>query len=317
MIEVRFSSTMRFHQLNVSPLTTAQAVKLPRSLRYGHSRELDSRMIDLRRNNVRILGRGSRTMVFAHGFGCDQNMWRFMVPAFEQDYRIVLFDFVGHGKSDASAFDRSRYETLHGYADDVLAICEGLGISDGVFVGHSVSAMIGILAAKKEPTRFESLVLIGPSPCYVNQEGYRGGFAREDIEDLLEFLDSNHLGWSSQMGPVIMGNPERPELATELTNSFCRTDPEIAKHFARVTFLSDNRQDLTDVPGRCLILQCSNDPIAGEAVGRFVHEHLPGSEFVQLEAAGHCPHLSAPQETIAAIKPFLERSAFAKQARGV
>jgi sigma-B regulation protein RsbQ len=265
-------------------------------------------MIDLRRNNVRVTGQGHRTIVFAHGYGCDQNMWRFVVPAFEKDYRIVLFDYVGHGKSDASAFDRTRYDSLQGYADDVLAICGALGIEDGVFVGHSVSAMVGILAAKKDPTRFNSLVLIGPSPCYVNQDDYVGGFSRDDIDGLLEFLDSNYLGWSSRMAPAIMGNPGRPELAQELDNSFCRTDPEIAKHFARVTFLSDNRSDLADVRARCLILQCSNDVIAGEAVGRYVHQHIAGSEFAQLNATGHCPHLSAPEETIGSIRSFLARS---------
>jgi sigma-B regulation protein RsbQ len=263
-------------------------------------------MVDLRRYNVHVAGHGRQTMILAHGFGCDQNMWREIVPAFEQDYRIVLFDFVGHGQSDASAFDASRYATLHGYAKDVLAICEALDIRDAIFVGHSVSAMIGILAANEDPSRFESLVLVGPSPRYVNDEGYVGGFSRADIEGLLEFLDSNHLGWSSTMGPIIMGNPERPELAAELVNSFCRTDPEIAKHFARVTFLSDNRADLPHVRARCLILQCSNDVIACEAVGRYVHAQIPGSQFVQLAASGHCPHLSAPSETIAAIKSFLE-----------
>jgi sigma-B regulation protein RsbQ len=267
-------------------------------------------VIDLRRNNVHVTGRGSRTIVFAHGFGCDQNMWRFIVPAFESDYRIVLFDYVGHGKSDASAYDRARYDSLQGYAEDVLAICRALGINNGVFVGHSVSAMIGILVAKAEPSRFDSLVLIGPSPCYVNQDGYTGGFSREDIEGLLEFLDANHLGWSSQMAPIIMGNPERQELTTELTNSFCRTDPQIAKDFARVTFLSDNRRDLAEVRAHCLIVQCSNDVIAGEEVGRYVHQHIAGSEFALLNATGHCPHLSAPAETIAAIRSFLARSPF-------
>lgn len=235
-------------------------------------------------------------------------MWRYIVPAFQNDYRIVLFDYIGHGKSDLSAYDRARYHSLQGYAEDVLAICGALAIKNGVFVGHSVSAMIGILAAKAEPSRFDSLVLIGPSPCYVNQAGYTGGFSREDIDGLLEFLEANHLGWSSQMAPIIMGNPERHELTTELTNSFCRTDPQIAKDFARVTFLSDNRRDLAEVRTRCLILQCSNDVIAGEQVGRYVHQHIPGSEFALLNATGHCPHLSAPAETIASIRSFLARS---------
>jgi sigma-B regulation protein RsbQ len=244
-------------------------------------------------------------MVLAHGYGCDQNMWRKIVPAFENDFRIVLFDYVGHGKSDASAFDRTRYETLDGYADDVLAICEALAIRDAVFVGHSVSSMIGILAAKKDPSRFGSLVLVGPSPCYLNDGDYVGGFKRDDIDGLLDFLDSNHLGWSHTMAPVIMGNPDRPELSAELANSFCQTDPEIAKHFARVTFLSDNRADLAGVGKPCLILQCSNDSIAPRCVGEYIHRQIPGSELVLLDATGHCPHLSDPEATTAAIKSFL------------
>jgi sigma-B regulation protein RsbQ len=244
-------------------------------------------------------------MVLAHGFGCDQSMWRHLVPALENDFRLVLFDHVGHGAADASAFDRNRYQSLDGYADDILKICEALAIHDAVFVGHSVSAMIGILAAKKDRARFSSLVLIGPSPRYVNDGEYIGGFTREDIDGFLDFLDSNFLGWSSAMAPVIMGNAARPALSEELTNSFCRTDPEIAKHFARVTFLSDNRADLSSVKVPTLILQCSQDAIAPEGVGRYVEAHIPGSTLVQLRASGHCPHLSDPVETLAAIQSFL------------
>ena len=259
----------------------------------------------LKRNNVRIIGRGEQPMMFAHGYGCDQSMWRFITPAFESRYRIVLFDHVGHGGSDAAAFDGARYGTLNGYAEDVLAICRELDLKDVIFVGHSVSAMIGVLAAIAEPERFDRLVLIGPSPRYINDGDYVGGFNPEDIEGLLDFLDSNHLGWSSTMAPVIMGNPERPELGAELTNSFCRTSPDIAKHFARVTFLSDNRADLPKVRTKALILQCSQDAIAPETVGRYVHQNLPDSRFVQLAATGHCPNLSAPEETIAAMEAFL------------
>jgi sigma-B regulation protein RsbQ len=262
----------------------------------------------LKRNNVKVLGRGEQPMIFAHGYGCDQNMWRFITPAFEDRYKIVLFDHVGHGQSDAAAFDPAKYGSLEGYADDVLAICRELDLTDAVFVGHSVSAMIGALAAIKEPERFDRLVLIGPSPRYIDDGDYVGGFKQEDIEGLLDFLDSNHLGWSSTMAPVIMGNPDRPELGEELTNSFCRTDPEIAKHFARVTFLSDNRADLPGVKTKALILQCSQDAIAPEAVGRYMHQNLPGSAFVQLSATGHCPNLSAPEETIAAMEAFLSDS---------
>jgi sigma-B regulation protein RsbQ len=265
-------------------------------------------MDSLQRNNVRVLGKGPRTMILAHGFGCDQSMWRHFIPAFEDDFRLVLFDYVGHGKADASAFDRSRYGTLAGYADDVLNICEALAIHDAVFVGHSVSAMVGVIAALAAPGRFGSLVMVGPSPCYVNDGDYVGGFTRADIDGLLDVLDSNFLGWSSTMAPVIMGNPGRPELGEELANSFCRTNPEIAKHFARVTFLSDNRADLPFVRIPTLILQCSEDAIAPEAVGRYVGRQIPGSTFVQLRASGHCPHLSDPEEAISAIDEFLGRT---------
>jgi sigma-B regulation protein RsbQ len=263
-------------------------------------------MSALQRNNVVVHGPpDGRPMVFAHGFGCDQNMWRFVWPAFAEDYRIVLFDHVGAGGSDASAFDRDRYSSLQGYADDVLEICRELDLTDVVFVGHSVSAMIGALAAAAEPERFGKLVLVGPSPRYIDDEDYTGGFTREDIEELLESMDSNYLGWSHAMAPVIMGNEDRPALAEELTNSFCRTDPDIAGHFARVTFLSDNRDDLARVATPSLVLQCAQDAIAPEAVGAYVHERLPNSSYVALAATGHCPNLSAPEETIAAIKAFL------------
>ncbi|MEZ0170894.1 alpha/beta fold hydrolase [Microvirga sp. TS319] len=259
----------------------------------------------LQRHNVKVFGQGQQPMVFAHGYGCDQNMWRFITPAFEERYKIVLLDHVGHGHSDAASFDRTRYGSLDGYADDVLAICRELDLKDVIFVGHSVSAMIGILAAIREPERFDRLVLIGPSPRYINDGDYVGGFKHEDIEGLLDFLDSNHLGWSSTMAPVIMGNPDRPQLGEELTNSFCRTDPEIAKHFARVTFLSDNRSDLAKVGTKALVLQCSEDVIAPEVVGRYMHQNLTGSAFVLMKATGHCPNLSAPEETIAAMEAFL------------
>ncbi|CAM4458324.1 alpha/beta fold hydrolase [Corallococcus exiguus] len=259
----------------------------------------------LARNNVKVKGQGAQAMVFSHGFGCDQNMWRFVAPAFERSYRTVLFDHVGAGGSDIAAYDRNRYATLQGYADDVLEICHELRLERAVFVGHSVSAMVGVLAAIKEPERFDKLVLIGPSPCYINDGEYVGGFSREDILQLLESLDDNYLGWSSTMAPVIMGNPDRPELGTELTNSFCRMDPDIAKQFAKVTFLSDHRADLPKVKTPSLVLQCSNDVIAAEAVGEYVCRQLPRGQLVHLKATGHCPNLSAPEETVAAMKPFL------------
>ena len=257
------------------------------------------------RHNVKIRGTGERAMVFAHGFGCDQNMWRFVAPAFEDRFRTVLFDHIGAGGSDLSAYDPVKYASLDGYADDVVALCRELGVRGGVYVGHSVSAMIGVLAAKKAPELFEKLVLVGPSPRYIDDGDYVGGFSEAQIQELLEFLDSNHMGWSQAMAPVIMGNSDRPELGEELTNSFCSTDPEVAKAFARATFLSDNRADLADVPARTLVLQCSDDVIAPQCVGEFVHRSLPGSELVLMKATGHCPNLSAPGETIEAIRAFV------------
>jgi sigma-B regulation protein RsbQ len=244
-------------------------------------------------------------MLFAHGFGCDQHMWRFVAPAFSDTHKIVLFDHVGAGGSDWSAYDSSKYSSLDGYATDVLEICDQLALDDVIFVGHSVSSMIGLLAAARQPNRFAKLVLVGPSPRYLNDEGYVGGFSVEDITGLLDALASNYLGWSSSMAPVIMGNADRPELAEELTNSFCRADPDIAAQFARVTFLSDNRADLAAVTTPSLILQCADDVIAPDVVGDYVHRHLPQSRLVRLAATGHCPNLSAPAETIAAIRSFL------------
>lgn len=257
------------------------------------------------RNNVMLTGRDDGPVVMlAHGFGCDQNMWRLVVPGLARDFRVVLFDHVGSGQSDLSAWQPERYATLDGYADDVLRICHELELRQVAFVGHSVSAMIGVLAAVREPDRFAKLVLVGPSPRYVDDAGYLGGFSRADIDELLESLDSNYLGWSAAMAPVIMGNPEHPELAEELANSFCRTDPAIARAFARTTFLSDNRSDLAKVTVPTLILQCSRDAIAPAEVGAFVHAQIPGSTLITLPATGHCPQLSAPEATLAAIASF-------------
>ncbi|MFJ6248282.1 MULTISPECIES: alpha/beta fold hydrolase [unclassified Streptomyces] len=259
-----------------------------------------------RRNNVTVTGnpRG-RTVVLAHGFGCDQNMWRLTVPALARDHRVVLFDYVGSGRSDPSAFSEERYGSLEGYARDVVEVCEALDLRDTVFVGHSVSAMTGVLAADAAPGRIGALVMVAPSPRYVNDEGYRGGFSREDIDELLGSLEANYLGWSSAMAPVIMGNPERPELGEELTNSFCATDPDMARVFARTTFLSDSRDDLKKVTVPTLVLECAQDVIAPREVGAFVHRAIPGSTLVTLDATGHCPHLSAPEATHQAITGFL------------
>ncbi|WP_369192051.1 alpha/beta fold hydrolase [Streptomyces sp. R08] len=259
------------------------------------------------RNNVTVTGNPEgRTVVLAHGFGCDQNMWRLTVPALAEEYQVVLFDYVGAGRSDLSAFSEARYSSLEGYAQDVEEICEALDLRDAVFVGHSVSAMIGVLAAARVPERIGALVMVAPSPRYIDDAGYHGGFSAEDIDELLASLDSNYLGWSAAMAPVIMGNAERPELGEELVTSFCATDPEMASVFARTTFLSDSRAELKSVQVPTLVLESSQDAIAPREVGAFVHQAIPGSALVTLEATGHCPHLSAPEATNQAITTFLD-----------
>ncbi len=250
-------------------------------------------------------GNGSQVMMFAHGFGCDQNMWRYVAPAFEENYKIVLFDLVGAGGSDLSAFIPRKYEKLEGYADDIIEIATVLQLRDIIFVGHSVSTLMGIIASQKSPGLLKSLVLVSPSPSYINDGDYVGGFTKPQIEELLESLDQNHLGWSMAMAPVIMGNPDRKELSEELSNSFCRTDPAIAKHFARTTFLSDKRDLLSAVHIPTLILQCADDVIAPQSVGEYMHQQMNGSKLVLMKATGHCPNLSAPEETIDGIMTFL------------
>jgi sigma-B regulation protein RsbQ len=260
-----------------------------------------------RRNNVQVRGDGPVTVVFSHGFGCDQSMWRFLTPAFESRYRVLTYDLVGSGGSDASAYHRDRYGSLQGYADDLLEIVEHYCDGPVILIGHSVSSIIGLLATVKAPARFAAQVMVGPSPCYINDEGYTGGFSREDIDDLLLSMDSNYLGWSSSMAPAIMGVPEQPQLGAELTNAFCRNDPDIARHFAKVTFLSDHRADVARSTVPALILQCSDDIIAPMTVGSYMKEHLPNSELVVIDNVGHCPHMSAPTASSQAIASFLER----------
>jgi len=268
----------------------------------------DSHVDVVRRNNVSVFGNpDGPTIVFAHGFGCSQQTWRRVTPAFVDDYHVVLFDHVGAGDSDISAYDSGKYDSLHGYADDLLEIIDRLALHDVIYVGHSVSSMIGVLAATREPDQFGSLVLVGPSARYVNDadSGYVGGFEQRDIDALLDALDANYLGWSSVMAPAIMGNAERPELAEDLTASFCSIDPAIASQFARVTFLSDNRDDLAKVVTPTLVLQNREDAIAPESVGQFVRDSIPGSEYVVMNARGHIPNLSEPDELVRSIKTFL------------
>lgn len=257
------------------------------------------------RNNVRLSGDGPVTLIFSHGFGCDQHMWRFVAPIFAKRFKIIVFDLVGSGSSQLSAYSYDKYNSLEGYASDLLEIINELTTGPVIHVGHSVSAMIGVLADLREPGRFAGHIMVGPSPCYINDGDYIGGFTRADIESLLDTLESNYLGWSSTMAPAIMGSPEQPELGIELTNSFCRTDPNIAKQFARATFTSDNRTDVARLPTKTLILQCSDDLIAPIAVGTYLENSIVNSTLVMIENVGHCPHLSAPSACIDAMNDFL------------
>jgi len=266
----------------------------------------------VQRNNVRVSGKGTQPMLFAHGFGCDQNMWRYVAPAFADDFRIVLFDYVGSGHSDKSAFDRNRYGSLEGYAQDVLDVIHALDLRDVIFVGHSVSSMIGVLAANREPDRFARLVMVGPSPRYINDGEYVGGFDRRDIDGLFEMMDKNFIGWANFLAPAIMKNPERPELGNELTESFCSTDPIIARRFAEATFYADNRADLADVAVPSLILQCSDDMVAPLEVGEYLARHMRNSTMRVMSANGHCPHMSHPDETIRLMKEYLQPTVAAR-----
>lgn len=247
-------------------------------------------------------------MVFAHGFGCDQTMWRFLMPAYQDRFRTISFDLVGSGGSDLAAYDREKYASLHGYADDLLDILDAFATGPVIFVGHSVSTMIGMLATIKAPEKFVAQVMVGPSPCYINDDDYIGGFSHQDIEELLETMEANYLGWSSSMAPAIMGAPGRSDLREELANSFCRNDPDIAKHFARVTFTSDHRTDVPKSTVPALILQCSDDLVAPVCVGEFLHRQLPSSTLHIIENVGHCPHMSAPTASSNAIDQFLSHT---------
>lgn len=258
------------------------------------------------RNNVNRLGQGKETLMFAHGYGCNQNMWRYITPAFEQDYDIVLFDHVGSGKSDDSAYDFDKYDSLEGFADDIIEICDALELSNVHLVGHSVSAIIGGLATIKRPGLFKSLIMIGPSPRYINTDNYYGGFTREAIDELMDTLEHNFMGWSRYITPVIAGNDDQPQIAEELHDSFCRMQPGIAQHFAKVTFLGDNREDLSKIPRPTLVLQCNPDFIAPVEVGQYVHQQIPESTYTQIEASGHTPHLTAPESVINAMQSFFE-----------
>jgi sigma-B regulation protein RsbQ len=259
----------------------------------------------IKRNNVTVSGEGDLTLMFAHGFGCDQNTWRFVIPAFKDKYKIVVFDYVGAGGSDLSAYEDERYSDLSGYAQDVLDICSALALENVVFVGHSVSSMIGLIAVVKKPSYFRKIVFIGPSPRYTHDTDYVGAMERGDLEELLEVMDSNYLGWSASVAPVIVGNANSPELSEGLAESFCSTNPEIARKFARVTFLSDNRSDLARLNIPSLTIQCKDDFLASFTTAEYVFERTKGNEMVFLESTGHCPHLSDPENVIRAIENFI------------
>ena len=258
------------------------------------------------RLNARVLGAaGAPAMVFAHGFGCDQSMWHRVVPAFATDHQLVLFDLLGWGRSDVAAYDPERYSRLESHAEDVVDLCHELGLEDVVFVGHSVSAMIGALAHLAAPDLFSALVMVGPSARYLDDDSYVGGFAPRDVDDLLELMDSNHLGWQAPLASMLLPDPEHPELTAELEETFCRAQPDIARQFARVTFQGDNRADLAKVAVPTLVVQSQHDTIAPLSAGRFVHQQIAGSRMVVIDGHGHCPHLSSPTETAAAIREFL------------
>ena len=274
---------------------------------YSRTSQMDSLITT--RNNVKVFGKGTQVIMFAHGFGCDQNMWRYITPAYEDNYKLVLFDYVGAGQSDKSAYIPERYVSLQGYARDVLEICHELRLTDIIFVGHSVSSMIGMLAAIEESDLFSKLIMVAPSPSYINEGDYVGGFERTDIEGLLDTMEKNYIGWANFLAPNIMGNKERPELGTELTQSFCTTDPFIARQFAEATFFSDNRRDLSRLKVPSLILQCSDDIIAPLEVGDYLAKNIPNSTLRVMKATGHCPHMSEPDETIQLIDEYLNQAA--------
>jgi sigma-B regulation protein RsbQ len=261
----------------------------------------------VQRNNIKVIGEGQQIILFVHGYGCSQKMWSLITPAFEKNYRVILIDLVGSGDSDLNAYDPKKYSSLKGYASDILEICEEFSYRDIIFVGHSVSSMVGMHAAIAKPSLFKNLIMIGPSPSYINDGDYLGGFEKEDILELIDTLNSNYLGWSSAITPVIMGPENPPELSEELNNSFCQTDPDIAKHFAKVTFMSDDRSYIEKISTDTLIIQCSSDLIAPEAVGEYLHSKISSSSLKKLKATGHCPHMSAPHETTDVILNFLSK----------
>ncbi len=262
----------------------------------------------LKRNNVSVIGKGPQTLVFAHGFGCDQNMWRFITPDFIEQYQLVLFDYMGSGKSDIDGYDLRKYSSLDGYADDIIDICHALDLQDVIAIGHSVSATITTLAALKEPKLFSRLIHVSPSPCFLNDPpSYMGGFELSDLEELLSLMDKNYIGWASYLAPIVIGRQASDILTGELSDSFCSTDPVITKNFARATFLSDHRKEFAKTPIPALVIQSQKDNLASTDVGYFLHKTIPESMISVIESEGHCPHMTHPDLVVAAIKNYLLR----------
>lgn len=259
----------------------------------------------IKRNNVNISGQGQKVLVFAHGFGCDQYVWDEIAPFFETKYRVVLFDYVGSGRSDKAAYSEERYSTLHGYKQDLLDLCDALQLENIVFIGHSVSSMIGALAAIERPDLMKNLIMIGPSPHYLNEPGYEGGFDKADIEGMLEMMEVDFNKWAEFLAPLVMQNQERPRLIEDFERVLCSNDPVIARRFAKATFLADVRGELEKVKVPTLILQTREDAIAPQAVGEYVHGEIPDSEFKLMDATGHNPHMSHAEETIEKICEYL------------
>lgn len=258
--------------------------------------------------NINTSGKGSRPILFANGLGCDQNVWRYVAPAFEDDYKVILFDYVGSGKSDKSIYNKDKYQSLNGYADDVLAICDALNTRDVILVAHSVSSMIGLLAAIKRPQFFSRIIMLGPSPCYMNIPPYFGGFTKEDLHQLLDLMKENYPQWASYFAPLAVGNPDRPQIADQVETTFCTADPDITCEFAKAAFLADNRADLCKLTVPTLIMQPAEDIVAPTQVGEYTHKNIAGSTIYYMKGTGHFPLLSAVDETISMIKQYLQKT---------
>jgi len=260
----------------------------------------------LNRNNVTITGTGRRTLLLAHGFGCNQQMWRFLLPLLEPHYQVVLFDYVGSGASDLQAYDKQRYATLDGYAKDIVEICEALDLTEVTLCGHSVSGIIGLLAAQQIPQRIAAQILICPSPCFLNlPPDYQGGFAEADLLELMDLMDKNYIGWANYLAPLVIGDPDAASFSTELSDSFCSTNPVTAKNFAKATFFSDYRTLLPLNQHPVLLLQSERDALASLFIGEYMQSHIPHSQLQVVAAKGHCLHMTHPAEVAAQIHAFL------------